>query len=178
MNRTSTTTPQSRGRTYDTSSVRLKTYLVLYYKPIYFIIKTCGYIHHHSGKTSGTSSVRQKGLLIRLTSFFLLSSSFFLIPSGEIMYGGHVTDPWDRRTNTVYLQVCTTHTTCTVCTVYCVLCTVYCVLRVLLLLYVLCTVCTVYCVLCTLYFVQCTVYCVLCTVYVVRCTVYYALCVQ
>eukprot|EP00903_Cladosiphon_okamuranus_P015249 g14093.t1 len=24
---------------------------------------------------------------------------------GEIMYGGHITDPWDRRTNNVYLEV-------------------------------------------------------------------------
>jgi dynein heavy chain len=24
---------------------------------------------------------------------------------GEIMYGGHITDPWDRRTNSTYLQV-------------------------------------------------------------------------
>jgi len=24
---------------------------------------------------------------------------------GEIMYGGHITDPWDRRTNNTYLQV-------------------------------------------------------------------------
>lgn len=22
------------------------------------------------------------------------------------MYGGHITDPWDRRTNNVYLEVC------------------------------------------------------------------------
>ena len=24
---------------------------------------------------------------------------------GEIMYGGHITDPWDRRTNNAYLSV-------------------------------------------------------------------------
>lgn len=24
---------------------------------------------------------------------------------GEIMYGGHITDSWDRRTNNVYLEV-------------------------------------------------------------------------
>ena len=24
---------------------------------------------------------------------------------GEIMYGGHITDPWDRRTNNTYLRV-------------------------------------------------------------------------
>jgi Dynein heavy chain AAA lid domain len=24
---------------------------------------------------------------------------------GEIMYGGHITDAWDRRTNNTYLQV-------------------------------------------------------------------------
>ena len=28
---------------------------------------------------------------------------------GEIMYGGHITDPWDRRTNRTYLQVLLRH---------------------------------------------------------------------
>ena len=66
----------------------------------------------HLSDNRGAQAIRT---IIVSVLFFILAGSYLndnpQVPwddlryiFGEIMYGGHITDPWDRRTNNVYLE--------------------------------------------------------------------------